>query len=394
MYMNKIKVVLGKLTFSNKAYKIFDISTINFLDKISQEIIKNKEYSKYTDIITFAFFIRKKNLIKISREYKNKNQIIGRGSAFHVAPSNIPINFAYSLVFGLLSGNNNIVRLPSKNFIQTNILCKIFYKIIKKKKYLKFYKRICLIKYEKSDEISSELSIKADARIIWGGDETINQFQKYPTSPRCINLNFANRYSISVINVNKLAKLSNSNLKNIVNRFYNDSYTMDQKACSSPQALVWIGYDKKKIKEKFVNILSEIVDKKYGSDLSVTNSKIYSLSSAAIKSEVNFKSNYKNFNLIKIKLEKLSQEIEKIHPHFGTFIEININNINQLNKIITKKLQTITYYGIEKKKIHKLIFKYGILGVDRIVPIGRAFDIGLVWDGYDVIQALSRIIGD
>ena len=49
MYMNKIKVVLGKLTFSNKAYKIFDISTINFLDKISQEIIKNKEYSKYVD---------------------------------------------------------------------------------------------------------------------------------------------------------------------------------------------------------------------------------------------------------------------------------------------------------------------------------------------------------
>ena len=169
---------------------------------------------------------------------------------------------------------------------------------------------------------------------------------------------------------------------------------MDQKACSSPQALVWIGYDKKKIKEKFVNILSEIVNKKYGSDLSVTNSKIYSLSSAAIKSEVNFKSNYKNFNLIKIKLEKLSKEIEKIQPHFGTFIEININNINQLNKIITKKLQTITYYGIEKKKIHKLIFKYGILGVDRIVPIGRAFDMGLVWDGYDVIQALSRIIGD
>ena len=122
MYMNKIKVVLGKLTFLSKTYKIFEINTINFLDDVSQEIIKNKKYSEYTDIITFAFFIRKKNLIKISREYKSKNQIIGRGSAFHVAPSNIPINFAYSLVFGLLSGNSNIVRLPSKNFIQIKTL--------------------------------------------------------------------------------------------------------------------------------------------------------------------------------------------------------------------------------------------------------------------------------
>ena len=126
MFMNKIKVVLGKLNFLSKTHRIFGISTINFLDDVSQEIIKNKKYSEYTDIIAFAFFIRKKNLIKISREYKSKNQIIGRGSAFHVAPSNIPINFAYSLVFGLLSGNNSIVRLPSKNFIQTNILCKIF----------------------------------------------------------------------------------------------------------------------------------------------------------------------------------------------------------------------------------------------------------------------------
>ena len=134
MFMNKIKVVLGKLTFLSKTCKIFEISTINFLDDVSQEIIKNKKYSEYTDIITFAFFIRKKNLIKISKEYKNKDRMIGRGLAYHITPSNIPINFAYSLVFGLLSGNSNIVRLPSKNFIQIKILHKIFYKTLKKKK--------------------------------------------------------------------------------------------------------------------------------------------------------------------------------------------------------------------------------------------------------------------
>jgi hypothetical protein len=391
--MNKIKVVLGKLTFDNKTYKIFEINIINFLDEISQEIIKNKIYSKYTDIITFAFFIRKKNLIKISKDYKNKDRMIGRGIAYHITPSNIPINFAYSLVFGLLSGNNNIVRLPSKNFIQIKILYKIFYKTLKKKKYLELYKRICLVKYERSDEISSQLSKKADIRLIWGGDETVNQFQKYATSPRCIDLKFANRYSISIIDVNKLAKLSNNNLENIVNRFYNDSYTMDQKGCSSPQALIWIGKDKKKIKDKFFNTLSKIADKKYDNDLAVTNNKIASLSLAAIKSEINFLSSHKNFNLIRIKLKKISNQIEKIHPHFGTFVEININNLDELNKIISKKLQTITFYGVDKKKIYDLVFKYGILGVDRIVPIGRALDMGIEWDGYDVIAALSRIIG-
>ena len=38
----------------------------------------------------------------------------------------------YSLglsIFGLLSGNNNIIRLPSKNFFQVKILCKILKKL-------------------------------------------------------------------------------------------------------------------------------------------------------------------------------------------------------------------------------------------------------------------------
>ena len=32
------------------------------------------------------------------------------------------------------------------------------------------------------------------------------------------------------------------------------------------------------------------------------------------------------------------------------------------------------------------------MGVDRVVPIGRAFDMGPFWDGFDIIQSLSRRI--
>lgn len=40
----------------------------------------------------------------------------GRGVAFHIAPSNVAVNFAFSLAAGLLTGNANIVRLSSKPF--------------------------------------------------------------------------------------------------------------------------------------------------------------------------------------------------------------------------------------------------------------------------------------
>jgi hypothetical protein len=31
-------------------------------------------------------------------------------------------------------------------------------------------------------------------------------------------------------------------------------------------------------------------------------------------------------------------------------------------------------------------------GIDRVVPVGRAIDMGLVWDGYDIVTSLSREI--
>ena len=40
----------------------------------------------------------------------------------------------------------------------------------------------------------------------------------------------------------------------------------------------------------------------------------------------------------------------------------------------------------------EIILKNGIRGVDRIVPIGNALEIGTIWDGYDIITSLTRII--
>jgi len=41
---------------------------------------------------------------------------------FHVVPSNIPVNFVFSLFSGLVTGNTNIVRVPSKGFEQVTII--------------------------------------------------------------------------------------------------------------------------------------------------------------------------------------------------------------------------------------------------------------------------------
>ncbi len=385
----KIKVEVGNINFVGGPYEIFDKNVILFLNEISKEIFNTHQCKKFPDLISFGFWCRKANVQSIFEKYKHFKNRLGRGTTLHITPSNVPTNFAYSMAFGLLSGNNNIIRLSSRNYHQLNILKKILNKLSKKKKLKESFKRFALIKYETSDFISSELSKNVEARVIWGGDSTIKKFKSYNTKPRCIDLTFANRYSISIINSDYLSKV-NINIKNLARKFYNDTYTMDQFGCSSPTSIFWLGQNKI-VRENFWSELREIVNNNYDFDISGANKKISNLMNYSIELENINRINIENFNLIRLKNE--IKKFKNFHEiNFGTFYEYNLKNLDNLRYFVTEKLQTITYVGIKLEVIKKFIIKNNIKGIDRIVPVGRAFDITPEWDGVDIISTLSRTI--
>ena len=49
-------------------------------------------------------------------------------------------------------------------------------------------------------------------------------------------------------------------------------------------------------------------------------------------------------------------------------------------------------YGIDRQELLQEMIRSGKPGIDRIVPVGKAVDIGVYWDGYDIIGTLSRKI--
>jgi len=164
------------------------------------------------------------------------------------------------MIFGLINGNSNIIKVPSKNFIQIDIICAVLKKVLKKKKYKKLKEMITIIKYSNNDEFTKQVSKICDARVIWGGDKTISEVRKFPISERAYDISFADRYSFCVMNSSKLKRLTEFEFKRLIERFYNDTYLVDQNACSSPHLLVWLGKDKK-IKEKFWKNLLNITKK-------------------------------------------------------------------------------------------------------------------------------------
>ena len=45
------------------------------------------------------------------------------------------------------------------------------------------------------------------------------------------------------------------------------------------------------------------------------------------------------------------------------------------------------------KRLFKVIISsMGVKGVDRIVPMGKTMDFSLIWDGYDLLEHMSRRI--
>ncbi len=391
--MKDLEYLVGDDKIHRQVSEPYNNEVINFLSDISDELDNEKYYKSYSDIKTLSFFCRKANLLNLKKRSNNidNKPRLGLGLVFHITPSNIPTNFFYSLIFGLINGNSNIVKVPSKNFEQISIICKVLKKLLSKK-HKKIKNFVKIVRYNDNDEYTKKISSFCDARIIWGSDKTVENVRKFALQPRSIELTFPDRYSMSLINANEFSKLNFEKKQLLVHRFYNDTFVADQNACSSPQLILWVGNKIKKSKSIFWSLLSNLVEKKYDLSEMAAVEKYTELCKKIItdKNIKGFK-NYSN-NVFTTSLKKIDSEISSYRGKWGFFYEYETKNLNILNTITSKKIQTLTYFGIAKDHLRKFIIKNKLSGIDRIVPIGQGLEINFFWDGYDINKILTRVI--
>lgn len=387
-----ISKLISSLNLINKPLKQFDDLVIKFLSELHVQIDKLSRKNQLEDLIAFSFWLRPKNINNLRLRYQNDSIKIGYGVAFHITPSNMPINFIYSYIFGLLAGNINIIRVPSKKYIQVDFLLEILEKLLSKKKYNKIKNMSNFILYDKNKKYTENLSKICDLRVIWGGDETINQIRNFPIKPSSKEMVFSDKYSISLINSDQILKSNNTELTRLVRAFFNDGYLVDQNACSSPHVIFWIGKNKDKALVRFWNELEKFAKKKYDLPQIGAIDKFNHLCNDLLKLKIEGNITKTNNYLYHIMLKKLPSDITLLRGKWGYFYEYKIKKIEDLTSLIDKKFQTITYFGIEKKEIINSLVDQNCLGVDRVVPIGRAHAMDHIWDGYDIINSMSRII--
>ena len=360
-----------------------------FLNILSRRLLLDKEAKAYSDVITFAFWIRKASVASLKRRFmfaEDNVYRIGRGVVFHIAPSNVPVNYAYSLVAGLICGNANIVRISSKIYSQVTIINRAIKETLKECEQIAPY--IILVRYEHDKQLNDIFSSMADVRVVWGGDTTISEIRKSVLNSRATEITFADRYSLAVINADTYLEMDHMQ---VARDFYNDTYLTDQNACTSPRVVAWLGTKVGEAKKYFWDALYQLVKAQYEIQSIQAVNKLTSGCLLAITAEDVKKIAMPDNLLVRMQVRKVNSALMDLKDNSGYFIETDCNAITDLFDLCDDiHCQTISYIG--DKEIFKPLLEKHPRGIDRIVPVGKTMDFDLFWDGYNLYERITRAI--
>lgn len=389
--LNRVKYLIGSADIVAKlpdirVLPLFSEDIIDFLHDVSKILMRDPRAKAYSDVITFGFWIRKGSVAKLKERFEPHDGMhLGRGVVFHIAPSNVPVNFAYSLVSGLLCGNANVVRVSSKDFPQIEIICDALNKALDENKHMKPY--VLCIRCGRDKEINDLFSSIADMRVVWGGDQTIAELRKSSLPPRSGEVTFADRYSLALIDSDSYMGIVDK--KRAAEDFYNDTFFSDQNACTSPRVIVWTGSRINEAKKLFWKLEHELVKQKYMfQPIQGVNKLTQSYVIAAAEDGIKIEPHTDNL-IVRVTVPEITEDLMGYRDNCGYFYEYNCSDIMNLFPLVNDKhCQTIGYIG--DKSIFIPLIKSGIKGIDRIVPIGKTMDFDLIWDGCNLPEMLTR----
>jgi hypothetical protein len=377
-----------------KALPPYAPEAVAFLSAWAKRMLARPDIRAYPDAATFAYWCRPANLARLHRELGRDSLRIGRGLALHIAPANVPVNFAYSFAFGLLAGNANIVRVADSLPVQANILCEVAKDLLTQAEHERIAAMTTLLSYPRDDAITQSLSAIADVRLLWGGDQTIHHLRRMPTSPRCVDIAFADRYSLCLMSAPAVLATENKALLALAVGFYNDAFLLDQNACSSPHLILWqgTGPEVKAAQERFWDAMQALLQSKGQLPGVHAVDKYTHLCRTAIQIKGVKAVPTTDNRVYRVILDELPANIAEHRGRYGFFVETIDNDLTQLQRIVNTRYQTLTCFGVDTHALAQTVVSSGLAGIDRVVSVGKALDIGIIWDGYDLIRTMSRIV--
>lgn len=373
---------IGNLVNRKNVSSCFHPDSLAFLRAVSKSLV-SATYKDFPELVALGFWLR-----KFTRECEktslDSQLSISKplGCVVHFTPTNVDTMFFYSWACGLVMGNFNIIRVATVKTAAQDLIFELLNQMFTSSEYERVGQTNVFVQYDKQSHWTETLSQFADARVIWGGDQSVSNIRLISSKPRCRDICFADRISAAVINSDSM---SDNTLKEVAECLWSDSKLYMQQACSSPKLLLWRGCDQKY--ERFIRELGIASEKQHHLDINTRNEQL--VAAQAMKSIGNTDFRFEG-NTCVVSVKELSAHALLCHTGHYVFIVIQNFDLNDVDALALEKLQTLSYAGYDKQEIVEFVKNTSIHSIDRVVPIGSALEFNPIWDGYKLLESLSR----
>ena len=364
-----------------------DPMLLAFCQALSSQLLRDPASKQFPDVMTFGYFCRKSSISKVMNTLHDRESRLGWGTVLHIAPANIPVNFAFSFLMGFLSGNNNYVRVPSTAYPQVDLIVGAIDGILADPAFEHLRPRINFFACERDHPALVEMVGRVAGLVVWGGDTTVAKFKAMDKPISAIELYFPDRVSSAVLAASEIQGLDEDELTKLCDRFFNDTFLVDQNACSSPSMIFWIGENgvRDAARQRFWSRFGERLAEKY--ELEPVKMMDKHLDVMAMVAELERPTSLSERGDIIWRFD--DKDLAGRRFRFGNFLEFDIDDIVEIIDHLRPNEQTITQFGMVSHDIFKALAESGRM-VDRIVQVGDALSMSMQWDGKQILSLLSR----
>lgn len=393
MILNLKQYPVNILFPKNKAYTIdSEVCELPFSEALIEQLTQLGDFlmskgRSVPSIVAAGYWLRKSHLQAIKKQYP-VSRLQAKGFVFHIAPGNVDTLFFYSMIISVLCGNQTLLRISNKLSDDALTLLQLLNQFFE---HCPDNRLICslltVIQYPYNDAITKGISSTCNARVIWGGDETIAHISQFQLANKsATNLCFPDRYSVAVIQIE-----TESQVKEAVENLLRDIKPYFQQACSSPKVVYWLN-TAHSLQEAFWQLLDEQL--KVDQRLEATDLISQLLYIQRLPLLINDKKININGCLLKkhdllhvAQVESLTLDSIKYHPGLWVLLNLQINSLADIK--LFRHCQTVTVFGIAQE--HWQYWQsMAEQPMKRVVSSGQALAFSHVWDGIDLVDSLTH----
>ncbi|MFW9801871.1 MAG: acyl-CoA reductase [Candidatus Thorarchaeota archaeon] len=377
-------------------------SILDILHRFSRSLVRDEKVKRIEGIAFLSNWLRRENLKRIietnlgSQNYldsfsgtgRKKLRAFPRGLVSHWIAGNIPTLSLFSLFQSMLAKNGNVLRIPQDSLLTVLPILQLFATIeVEGVTGRDLLNSVAIVYFPSSDlQANTDLSMIADARVVWGGKEAVEAITGLPKRTHCEDVVFGPKYSFAVFD---REALKSENLAKYLRNVATDSILFEQSACSSPH-VIFVETDKKGILH-FAELLSKELERlsrimpKTEFDPGRGTMIINKRAEYALDLQKDVLAPKENDWTILIDSEVTLEEPVQSRTIFLK----PINDVLDTMNLVTRNVQTIGNCILNHEK--SVAFAEGVMyrGVARVVPPGQMHIYDSPWDG---ILLLNRLV--